>query len=262
MKILLIAVASAVICTTGCSQNAESTPAESAETREAPLFDTDYDAALARAKANGKKLFVLFTGSDWCIWCKRLESEVFSQPEFISAAPKEFELVILDFPSDKSKQTDEQRAKCKALSERYSVEGFPTVKIIDPKDESVIHEAGYAKGGAVKWLKKLHDDMKYSKVVEEKLGALQKEFRELGEKFYAAMRTAQQGPVAAEGKALATKNAAMAHIAEFKALKAKIDAADIPQEIESYKKELAETVSNAIEWMNSKISADGKDDDK
>ena len=36
-------------------------------------FDADYDAAAARAKVSGKPIFALFTGSDWCIWCKRLE---------------------------------------------------------------------------------------------------------------------------------------------------------------------------------------------
>ena len=122
-------------------------------------FDPDYDAARARAKANGRPMVVLFTGSDWCGWCIKLEKEVFSQPEFLSAATNEFELVVLDFPSDKSKQTDAQRKRCEELSEKFQVQGFPTVKVLKASDESVICEMGYAKGGAAKWLENLHKNL-------------------------------------------------------------------------------------------------------
>ena len=40
---------------------------------------TDYDQALATAKAQNKKVFLNFTGSDWCGWCIKLDKEVFSQ---------------------------------------------------------------------------------------------------------------------------------------------------------------------------------------
>jgi len=74
-------------------------------------FDTDYDAARERAKANGRHMMLFFTGSDWCKWCKRLESEVFSQPEFLSSATNEFELVVLDFPMDKTMEADGRPAQ-------------------------------------------------------------------------------------------------------------------------------------------------------
>ena len=56
----------------------------------------DFDEAVKLAKAEKKDLFVDFTGSDWCGWCKKLDAEVFSKEEFLTAAKKSFVLVALD----------------------------------------------------------------------------------------------------------------------------------------------------------------------
>ena len=59
---------------------------------------SDFEAAKAKAKAENKLLLVDFTGSDWCVWCKKLKAEVFDQDTFQTAAPEQFVLVELDFP--------------------------------------------------------------------------------------------------------------------------------------------------------------------
>src|SRR5690606_39049977 len=66
---------------------------------------TDWEAARATAGEQGKDLLIDFTGSDWCIWCQRLSAEVFEQEQFVETAPKDFVLVELDFPNDKSGQS-------------------------------------------------------------------------------------------------------------------------------------------------------------
>ena len=38
-----------------------------------PAWQTDFQAAQAKAKAQKKILLVAFTGSDWCPWCKKLQ---------------------------------------------------------------------------------------------------------------------------------------------------------------------------------------------
>ncbi|MDT8391733.1 MAG: thioredoxin family protein [Lentisphaeria bacterium] len=35
---------------------------------------TDYDAALKKAKAENKVVILDFSGSDWCVWCVRLDN--------------------------------------------------------------------------------------------------------------------------------------------------------------------------------------------
>ena len=46
------------------------------------VWVTDYEEAFVKARNENKHVLINFTGSDWCGWCKKLEREVFSQPEF------------------------------------------------------------------------------------------------------------------------------------------------------------------------------------
>ena len=120
-------------------------------------FDADYDAAMARAKERGKPLFALFTGSDWCVWCKRLDAEVFSKPEFLDVATNAYELAVLDFPMDDSRQSAAERKRNEKLSERFKVKGYPTVLLIDAKDGTELYRAGYERGGAKAWIESFQE---------------------------------------------------------------------------------------------------------
>jgi thioredoxin-related protein len=121
---------------------------------EEGLWQTDFEAAKAKAKAEKKYLLVDFTGSDWCIWCKRLKSEVFDKDEFQNAAPKHFVLVELDFPNDKSKQSDELKDQNDSLRKKYKIQGFPTVLMMDPEGQVIAH-TGYEPGGPEGYIKQL-----------------------------------------------------------------------------------------------------------
>lgn len=106
-----------------------------------PLVDVkdqwleDYEVAKAKAKAQGKDLLIDFTGSDWCIWCIRLDNAVLSKEYFKKQAPKDFVLLKLDFPQKKP-QSKELVAQNKRLSEEFSKKhgfrGFPTIYLSDP----------------------------------------------------------------------------------------------------------------------------------
>mgnify|MGYP002777886624 FL=1 len=107
----------------------------------------DYDEAVKVAVAEKKDLLVDFTGSDWCGWCKRLDAEVFQHEAFYSAAEKSFVLVKLDFPRDpevKAKVPNPERNQ--ELSERYSIQGFPTVLLMNTEGV-VFGQTGYEAGG-------------------------------------------------------------------------------------------------------------------
>ena len=123
-----------ILC--GCSQR----PVAKSE-----LWPADYDAALKQAAAENKYVLVDFSGSDWCGWCIRLEKEVFSQKEFVDYAKANLVCVLVDFPNEKP-QSAEQKAKNKALAEKYGVEGFPTVLILNPQGK-LVKQTGYQPGG-------------------------------------------------------------------------------------------------------------------
>ena len=106
----------------------------------------DYPAALARAKQEHKLLLLDFTGSDWCIWCKRLGAEILDTPKFKDFADQKLVLVTVDFPNAKE-QSDALKAQNKGLSGKYAVEGYPTLVVLDPDEKVVFKQEGYREGG-------------------------------------------------------------------------------------------------------------------
>lgn len=117
------------------------------------VWMTDFEAAQKQAAAEGKDLFINFTGSDWCGWCMRLDKEVFSQKLFIYEAQKRFVFVYLDFPRTK-KQSDALKAQNEKLAQRYEVGGFPTI-ILATADGRPYGKTGYEQGGPVAYLQEL-----------------------------------------------------------------------------------------------------------
>ena len=106
---------------------------------------TNYDEAKTKAKSDNKFLLLDFTGSDWCGWCKRLNAEVFSKPQFQDYAAKNLVLVELDFPRAKP-QTEEVKKQNMQLASQYQIEGFPTIVVLNA-DGRKIGELGYMEGG-------------------------------------------------------------------------------------------------------------------
>ena len=114
---------------------------------------TDYKKAQEDAKA-GKKLMLLeFTGSDWCGWCMKLDKEVFSTPEFQNYASKNLILVKLDFPRRRP-QTEALKKQNEQLAQKYGIQGFPTIIVLNGQGEKV-GEFGYMEGGPSPFLAKL-----------------------------------------------------------------------------------------------------------
>jgi protein disulfide-isomerase len=113
-------------------------------------WETNLEQAVAQAKKENKAVLVNFTGSDWCIWCKRLNSEVFSQKEFEEYANKKLVLVKLDFPRD-IQQTDATKLYNNTLAQKYGIEGFPTILILNSKGD-LVAKTGYQPGGAANYV--------------------------------------------------------------------------------------------------------------
>ena len=90
-------------------------------------WETDLDKAIEKAKAEKKSVLVEFTGSDWCPPCIAMRKNVFTKKEFIEAASKKFVLVELDFPKGDKELAD----KNQPLAEKYKIDGFPTVVLLD-----------------------------------------------------------------------------------------------------------------------------------
>lgn len=118
------------------------------------MWYTDLEKAKAVAAQEHKDILVDFTGSDWCGWCIKLSKEVFSQPEFRTAAQKDFVFVEVDFPNNKSKLTPEAIARNEQLSKTFGVKGFPTIFLLDAQGQPYA-QTGYQEGGATAYLSHL-----------------------------------------------------------------------------------------------------------
>jgi thioredoxin-related protein len=116
----------------------------------AELWTDNFADAKALAKKEGKDLLIDFTGSDWCIWCVRLKSEVFDTEKFKVEAPKKFVLVELDFPQ-KKKLAPEIKKQNDALQAQFNIQGFPTILLMDA-DGKVYARTGYQAGGPDKYM--------------------------------------------------------------------------------------------------------------
>ncbi len=160
MKELMLAAA---VCATACAMAAmaentpDTAPAKDAAPTEAPGkalpegWTDDFEAAKAQAAKEGKLLLVDFTGSDWCCWCIKLDEEVFSKKEFVEAAQKDFVLVQIDSPRDKSKLSKKVKKQNSKLIKKYGIKGFPSVLLMDAEGVKLA-KTGYKKGGPAAYL--------------------------------------------------------------------------------------------------------------
>ena len=129
-------------------------------------WDDDFAKAKAEAAEKGRPILIDFTGSDWCSWCIKLDKEVFSKSEFKKYARANLVLFVADFPRGKkvSKKTAAQNAE---LRDKYGVQGYPTVVLVDAEG-TVIARTGYQEGGAEAYVKHLQELLKDFKSADAK----------------------------------------------------------------------------------------------
>ena len=120
----------------------------------------DFEKAKAQAAKEGKSLLMEFTGSDWCPPCKSLAKNVLTQDVFKNEVPKNFILLKLDNPRDKSKQTPEEIEQYKTLSKKYGIQGVPTIFLADAKGRPYWQTVGYSGDPADKYVANLKDQLK------------------------------------------------------------------------------------------------------
>ncbi len=120
----------------------------------------DYAKALEKAKAEKKNLLLDFTGSDWCGYCKALDQEVFSTPQFKSWAKDNVVLVKVDFPKH-TPQNAKVKQQNSELKSKFPFSGYPTVLVVDPEGKQLSRAGGYKVGsGPAAYLERLKGSSK------------------------------------------------------------------------------------------------------
>lgn len=109
---------------------------------------TDLAAAQAKAKATGRPIVAVFSGSDWCAPCVKYEREVFAQLAFVAYAKDRLVLAHFDFPQKPQNQpAPEQIKRNDAAKAQLNREGeFPLAVVVAP-DGKILGKIGYVSGG-------------------------------------------------------------------------------------------------------------------
>jgi thioredoxin-related protein len=96
-------------------------------------WTTSLDAAKTEAISSNKNILLVFSGSDWCAPCIKLDRTIFQSDVFKTEAEKKWVLLKADFPKKKGNLLSaEQTESNKKLAEKYNKEGnFPLVVLLD-----------------------------------------------------------------------------------------------------------------------------------
>ncbi|MEW6051191.1 MAG: DUF255 domain-containing protein [Candidatus Zixiibacteriota bacterium] len=102
-----------------------------------------FDEGLARAKNEGKHIFVDITAS-WCGWCKKMEKETFNQPEVVKMVNENFVPVKVWGDSDKEFMIEGYKISERNLAtSAFGVTGFPTFFFLCPDGKAYNRLIGY-----------------------------------------------------------------------------------------------------------------------
>jgi protein disulfide-isomerase len=151
MRTLILFCIAAVLTTASFCPAAS--PSAADDTGPAAIWGEHYDRALEQARTEHKLVLLDFTGSDWCIWCHRLDEQILSKPFFLDYAREHLVLVTIDFPQNKSQLPETVRQNA-TLSEKFSVTGYPTIVLVDAEGRE-LGRTGYMQGGPKTFVREL-----------------------------------------------------------------------------------------------------------
>jgi len=121
-------------------------------------WKTNFEEAKKEALVQNKKILLVFSGSDWCGPCIKLDKNVWQSEEFKSYASTNYVLVRADFPKKKTNQLAlEVKNQNLLLAEKYNKEGFfPLVVLLNSSDK-VLGKMGFENCSSTEYLKKLQN---------------------------------------------------------------------------------------------------------
>ncbi len=105
---------------------------------------TDFSEAKKLSAAKNENIVLVFSGSDWCGPCIKMERDIWSTQEFINFADEHVVMFKADFPrKKKNKLSKEQQDQNNILAEKYHAK-FPLVVVLN-SDGKVLDSFGYIK---------------------------------------------------------------------------------------------------------------------
>jgi thioredoxin-related protein len=124
-------------------------------------WQTNFQEAKFLAQKENKNIVLVFSGSDWCAPCMKLEKNIWMSEVFKTEANKNWIIYKADFPKKKANQlASELTDQNKKLAEKYNKGGsFPLVVLLDPNGK-VLGMTGFKNVSAEEYIQLLHSFVK------------------------------------------------------------------------------------------------------
>ena len=101
-----------------------------------------WDRGLEEARASGRPVIVdVYT--DWCGWCRRMEANVYSQPEVRDYLSRKFVAIKLDAEASDAARYQGRAFTSRSLAAQFGVSGYPTTLFLRPAGEHLVSVPGY-----------------------------------------------------------------------------------------------------------------------
>ena len=120
-------------------------------------WTTSFTEAKAQAAAENKNILLVFSGSDWCAPCIKLDKIIWQSEEFKSESAQKWVIYKADFPKKKANLLSVELTESnKKLAEQYNKAGnFPLVLLLNSAG-SVLGISGYKNVSPQEYIQLIH----------------------------------------------------------------------------------------------------------
>jgi thioredoxin-related protein len=120
-------------------------------------WKSSFEEAKNQALAENKNIVLVFSGSDWCAPCIKLDKTVWQSEDFKKESENNWIIYKADFPKKKANQLNSDLTESnKKLAAQYNSSGyFPLVLLLD-KSGTVLGLEGYKNISAVEYIQLIH----------------------------------------------------------------------------------------------------------
>lgn len=120
-------------------------------------WQTNFEEAKKIASEQDKNVIIVFSGSDWCAPCIKLDKNIWQSEAFKKESVKDWIIVKANFPRKKANELPkEQTEHNRKLAEKYNIEGsFPLVVVLD-KNGKVLGKMGFKNVSPEEYIKMIH----------------------------------------------------------------------------------------------------------
>lgn len=105
---------------------------------------TSFTQGVKEAAATNKKVLIdVFT--DWCGWCKKMDSDTYTDEGVKSYLNQEYVLVKLNAESNNKEMLDTMQVTDAQLASAFGVTGYPTTVFLTSEGQPITAAPGYMK---------------------------------------------------------------------------------------------------------------------